>query len=74
MIIDTEKKFDANNKRMQDLNKLLYEYENLSVEAYSPAANKYLGNVSSNKTNLAEQTALLLFENPNNLEIKKEFD
>jgi hypothetical protein len=43
VIADTENKYELNQNRMIDLNKLLYEYENLSVEAYSPSDNKYLG-------------------------------
>jgi len=40
---DFEKKFDINCKRMIELNKLLYEYESLSMESYSSDTNKYLG-------------------------------
>jgi len=34
VIRESEKKFDLNQKRMQDLNKLLFEYEVLSVDCY----------------------------------------
>jgi hypothetical protein len=34
VITESEKKFDLNQKRMQDLNKLLFEYEELSVDCY----------------------------------------
>lgn len=37
VISDSERKHDLNSKRMQDLNALLYEYEKLSLTAYSPA-------------------------------------
>ncbi len=44
---------------MKDLNKLLYEYENISLEAYAPKLGK---------------KDLLLFENPDNIDVKVEFD
>ena len=33
-ISEAEKKFEQNIKRYEDLNKLLYEYETLSMETY----------------------------------------
>lgn len=74
VIAEAEKKFDLNSKRMQDLNKLLYEYENISLESYSPSMNQYEGKIKKNTQSKSEQALLLLFENPNNIEIKKEFD
>ena len=62
VIVESEKKFDISSKNNKILNKLLYEYETLSLETYAPkGVNK---NVSD----------LLLFENPDNFEIKNEFD
>jgi len=36
IIAENEKKFDQNRQRINNLNKLLYEYEIQSVESYSP--------------------------------------
>lgn len=56
---------------------MLYEYEKLSLQAYSPAANRYLGSNNPSphqcNTTYAAQQELLLFENPDNLGIKQEF-
>lgn len=59
IIQDAEARFELSQTRLKDLNKLLYEYENLSLEAYAPSLNK---------------RDLLLFENPDNIEVKTEFD
>lgn len=37
MLLDAERKFDANVKRMEELNKMIFEYENLSMETYNQA-------------------------------------
>lgn len=39
MISEAEKKFELNIKRMRELNKMIYEYENLSVESYTQLDN-----------------------------------
>jgi hypothetical protein len=49
IITENEKKFDQNRQRINNLNKLLYEYEIQSVESYSPSMNQYLGQNSQNK-------------------------
>jgi hypothetical protein len=33
--IENEKKFDANRKKMNNLNKYFYEYEKLSADCYA---------------------------------------
>lgn len=41
------KKFEENNTKLASLNKFLYEYEELSVQTYSPKINQYLGSASN---------------------------
>ena len=36
VIVESEKKFDISSKNNKILNKLLYEYETLSLETYAP--------------------------------------
>ena len=36
VIVESEKKFDISSKNNKILNKLLYEYEVLSLETYAP--------------------------------------
>lgn len=43
VVVEAEKRFESNCKKLQELNKLLYEYENLSMEIYSPNLNLYSG-------------------------------
>lgn len=52
--------------KIVSLNKFLYEYEQQSVESYSPSLNLYLG---KNKTP-KNQSSLLLFENPANANVR----
>jgi hypothetical protein len=46
IIIENEKKFSSNLKKMNSFNRFLYEYEIQSVESYSPKMNFYLGMVT----------------------------
>jgi hypothetical protein len=71
VIAECEKKFSLNSQRIADLNRLLYEYEHLSFEAYSPANNAYLGQVTANQM---QSPNSMLFENPDNYEIKANFE
>lgn len=60
---------------MRDLNKLFYEYENLSLEAYNPKKNRYQGSNPKNQIREPKlQKDLLLFENSENEEVKTEFN
>lgn len=43
VIGDNEKRYNENRKRIESLNKFLYEYERQSVESYSPQMNLYMG-------------------------------
>jgi hypothetical protein len=49
LISESEKKFDLNIKRMKDLNKMVFEYENISAEIYQNTDNEYLGRNSYNQ-------------------------
>ena len=73
-IIESEKRFEKNRERVQSLNMFLYEYERQSVQSYSPAMNLYLGSNQAQKTAEAEQQKYLLFQNPNNKNMQKDFD
>jgi uncharacterized coiled-coil protein SlyX len=42
-VTENEKRIDKNKEKMKNLNQLLYQYESLSVDSYSPAMNLYLG-------------------------------
>jgi len=71
VITECEKKFSLNSQRIADLNRLLYEYEHLSFETYSPATNEYLGQVTANQM---QSPNSMLFQNPQNHEIKANFE
>lgn len=68
------KKFEENNTKLASLNKFLYEYEELSVQTYSPKINQYLGSASNlpSKKQLPEEQ--LLFENSKNANLKEDLD
>lgn len=72
-ITESEKKYEKNRERVRSLNQFLYEYERQSVQSYSPAMNLYLGK-NKNKSDASEQNKYLLFQNPNNQHLQKDFD
>ncbi len=47
--IENERKFDANRKRMSNLNKYFYEYEKLSSDCYAIDTTQIQGSNEQNK-------------------------
>lgn len=72
--IENEKKFDANRKRMNNLNKFFYEYEKLSADCYAIDTQQIQGSNQQNKMTIVDPSELLLFQNERNVEVRNEFE
>lgn len=75
MLLDAERKFDLNVKRMDELNKLIFEYENLSMETYNQTEvlKDVITHRETERTVYQPKEQQLLFNDPSNEHIKKEF-
>lgn len=73
VVTEAEKRFDQHLKRMQEMNRLIFEYENLSVSTYQ---NMYdiIGHSTYQPTENTNNDTLLLFNAQENQELKSEFD
>lgn len=71
IIAEQEKQYNTQNKKVLELNEFLYEYEMMSMDVYSHASKE---KVYSDEREQEENNKLLLFNNPENAELKKDFE
>jgi hypothetical protein len=72
--IENEKKFDANRKKMNNLNKYFYEYEKLSADCYAIDTAQIQGSNQQNKMTISDHSELLLFQSERNIGVRNEFE